>query len=217
MSSIAMPRKRRQRKTAPPSTKQGRRQPFDNAIPPELQITPAMRHVFRFQSSSTLTNVALTLGNFAGICGCYCTTANTLLKFVASSVKIHRISIFTASGGTSSIEWLYPLNYMGPDRESLRDMPTGLTTPSRFTTSPPSDSLASDWANTNLGSSTAMVNITTLQGSVIDVDISWTTKNVYDNSYTSGVTTATLNSYYYLPLDGTTTHLLGAIGLPTTF
>jgi hypothetical protein len=209
--------KKRQRKNPPSPSKRRVREPFQGATPPELQITPANRHVFRFQASSTLTNVALTLGNFYGICGTHCTSANTTVKFVASSIKINRITIFTASGGTSSVEWLYPLNYMGPDRESLRDMPTGLTTPSRFSMTPPSASLANDWINTNVSQSTAMVNITTLQGSVIDVDISWTTKNVYDNSYTSSVATGTQNNWYYLPLDGTTTHLLGVIGLPTTF
>ncbi len=186
-------------------------------VPPRIEITPKVRHRFRFAcpSGSVLSNV--TVLELLGVCGGICTAANTTFKPWAGSVRIHSVRIYNGLSSTgytlANLTWNVAADSYVPDEEWNQTFPEGTTTPGCLTFRPPKKSLASFWLS---GASGAVFSISASAGSVVDVDLSFRLSNQFTAS-TIPIATGTLGTIYYMCLDGNTTHNFAPIGLPFTF
>jgi hypothetical protein len=192
------------------------------SLPPTLDAVIQCRHVFRFQCTtgfSALQNI--TGGNLAGAIGGYCTTVNSTVKTIASSIRVHRVSVWPAVQSSPQnppeIVWFSPITIMEKDASRERVLPAGVSVSSAVTEVPPKATICGDWFAVSSGASQPMFGLLNIgAGDVVDVDLSWTITNNLLGS-TPAVATGVLGTYYYLYLDGSTTHQLQPIGKPTTF
>jgi len=91
--------------------------------------------------------------------------------------------------------------------------PQGCSVPDVLDFVPPKGCLAEFWQG---ASGNAFLRMTLAPGSILDVHLDVTTTNVITPP-SSAIVTGGLGSPYYLPLDGTTSHQILALGLPSTF
>jgi hypothetical protein len=184
-------------------------------LPPQLDITPTVRHTFRFYQTVG-GHTAVTVNNVFGALGGVCYVANSLVKPMASSFKIHKVTIYPAPNlsGTSAcnVAWALATGAQMRDEEKDRTLPEGLTVTSPVESSPPRGSLAAMW---QVGSTNSLFFTDALVGSVLDMDISFTLSNQFVVSGQT-VVTGTLGNIYYLYLDGSTSHNWIPVGFPTT-
>lgn len=100
-------------------------------------------------------------------------------------------------------------------KESI--LPAGITVDRALVSKPPRNTICADWFATSSGASQPMFGMTNVAaGAVIDVHLSASLSNNLvglDRSVTTGV----LKTFYYLYLDGSSTHYMQPVGKPTTF
>jgi len=183
-----------------------------------LQVTPVTRHTFRFSATAAqgaLTPVSVT--NLIGICGGIGTITNSTINHIASSFRVHRVTITApaaaAADTTARITW--GSSNQTPDIEWV-DSTVGSAFPLRVSSVPPKLSDARLWYS-SINAATAVFNLAYPVNAIVDVDIEYTQLNNMALFATAGVTTVVLGNIYYLPLDGVASHNLVAVGLPTTF
>lgn len=192
------------------------------SLPPTLDAVITSRHTFRFSCTtgfSALQNI--TGGNLAGAIGGYCTTANATVKTVASSIRVHRVTVWPPQQGSPQnppeIVWFGPITIMEKDESKERLLPAGVSVTAPVTEKPPGKTLCSDWFAVSSGASQPMFGLLNIAaGAVVDVQLSWTMTNNLLGS-TPAIATGVLGTYYYLYLDGSTSHQLQPVGKPTTF
>lgn len=187
-------------------------------LPPELNATPVVGHVFRFQNTADITTVSITVGNLIGICGTIGTVTNTTVASVASSIKLRRIDCWPGiSTGEHNPEISMATNYgTTSDRSTTKTIPLGVTVSGAFSVRPKRDSLAALWQNSSTTSSTLFTIYDLPKGSVVDVHLTFCMRNSQNGvSYT--VATAVIGTMYYMYLDGPSTHLFTPVALPNTF
>lgn len=191
-------------------------------VPPELNAVISCTHTFRFQcvtGFSALQNI--TGGNLAGAIGGFCTTANSVVKTIASSIRVRKVvvwpSVQTTPQNPPEVTWFSPITVMEKDASKERILPAGYSLSAALVSRPPRNTLCSDWFAVSSGASQPMFGLTNIAGgSVIDVTLSWTiTNNLVTSS--PAIATGTLGTYYYLYLDGSTSHQLQPVGKPSTF
>ncbi len=143
-----------------------------------------------------------------------CTVANTTLRYLATSVRVHRVSVWSppASQGaaaTCTLEWK---TFQGDEYKEVSDSTLSVSRPAHISTKPPPGSLA--WLPMGVSSSTCF-DLTAPVGSIIDVQCTHVLNDtaVAGSSYAVGA--GSLGVVYYLPLDGGTDVYL-PVGLNTT-
>lgn len=185
--------------------------------PPVILLSPTVRHTFRFyQGTATASGRNITVGDFLGICGGVCTVTNSSLRCIATSFKVHSVTMYPATGGSCECNWVDAALDRVPDQAYNRVASVGMTVPVGVRFSPPKDSLASKWFANTLTLTDNVCNIVTTSNSTyFDVDISYTTPNVL-SAVARTITTGTVGVYYYLDLDHGAGSGISPIGLPTT-
>jgi len=194
------------------------------SLPPVLNAVITCKHTFRFVVATGFTALQnITGGNLAGAIGGYVTVANSTLSRVASSIRVHRITIWPASQGvgivplTPEIVWFAPITVMEKDESKERMIPAGISVVAPLNETPPANTLCADWFAVSSGNTQPMFGLLNLAaGAVIDVSMSWTVTNNLTGA-TSAVATGILGTYYYLYLDGSSSHQIQPVGKPTTF
>jgi len=185
------------------------------SLPPSIQITPKLRHTFRFYQTVG-GHTAVTSNSVLAALGGVCYVANSLVKPMASSFKINKVTIYPAPNlsGTSAcnIAWALATGTQIRDEEKDRTLPDGLTVSAPVSSKPPRGSLAAMW---QAGSTNSLFFTDALIGSVLDLDISFTLSNQFLTAGQS-VVTGTLGVIYYLYLDGSTSHNWIPVGVPST-
>jgi len=186
--------------------------------PPPINTVSQGHSVLRFTATSAAAAVSCSIGNVLAAIGGIGTIANSTIESVASSFKLHRITIWPASttagsGQQAEIVWTNSGNYTRDESKSVA-IPAGTTMPDVVVNRPPKDALAADW-QVSTGGSSAMFLVTCPAGSIIDVDVSWTLSNNFAGYTQSGYAAVTQGSAYYARLDGVGGKFL-PLGVPTT-
>lgn len=192
------------------------------SLPPTLDAVITCRHTFGFQvitGFSALLNI--TGGNIAGAIGGYCTITNSRVTCAASSIKIHRVTVWPAQQNSPQnppeIVWFSPITAMEKDASKYEVLPAGISVTAPVSTVPPRGTLCADWFSSVSGASQPVFGLANLAaGDVLHLDVSWTQSNNLlgvDRTVATGV----LGTMYYLFLDGSTSHQIQPIGKPTTF
>jgi len=189
--------------------------------PGKLNTTPANHAVLRFVATTNFgANASITVGNVIGALGVVGTVVNTTTVSVASSFRIHWIRVYPPAQASAlglmqaAVGWAAESGYSKDDSADA-SMPYGVSIGSCVEFKPPAWSEAKRWHSGSLSSNTLFTLTATAQ-SVIEISLDWTLKNNLGGvSFTTA--TAALGSFYYLYLDGNTTHLLQPIDRPTTY
>ena len=185
-------------------------------IPPPLQVTPTYRHTYRFLAATGTSARNVTAKTLLGVAGAVVSVANTTANYIATSAKLHRVTIYpglSSTGAVSpSVTWGSTISFQ-KDSEINRSMPQGVTVGGAVSFRPPPEMGARFWFSS---SSNVVMLVTCPSGSIIDVDLTVTLTNTYGQDNAT-IATGTLGVLYYLPLDGTTSHEMVAVGLPGTF
>lgn len=181
---------------------------------PQINTNIKLSHRYRFLATSALTNVGVDAQDLLGAIGGVCTVANTTLSFLAKTMRIQSIEIWSptatsTTGVTCSIEWL---STNSPSIE-VSDTSINVSEPAHILTSPPKLSLAAFWQQT---ASTDLFIINCPGGSVVDIRLSYVLCDQTTASSSRPITTGTLGRQYYLAMDGPTTNLLVPVSLSTT-
>lgn len=192
------------------------------SLPPVLDAVIACNHVFRFSVTTGFGSlVNITGGNLAGVIGGICTTANATVRTIASSIRVRRITVWPPQQGSPQnppeVVWFSAITIMEKDASRERLLPAGISVTAPLSTRPPRNTLCSDFFAVSSGASQPMFGLINMAaGAVIDVELSWTvTNNLLGSS--PAIATGVLGTYYYLYLDGSTSHQIQPVGKPTTF
>jgi hypothetical protein len=174
--------------------------------------------VLRFTATATAASVQVTIGQVMCAIGSICTIANSTVTSVASSIKLHKITIWPASttaGAAQNAEvlWINVGNFSKDESKSTA-VPSGTTISDVIVDLPPKDSLACFW-QASAGAASPLFSLTCPAGSIIDVDVSWTMSNNFAAVVQAGYAAATLGTLYYSRLDGVGGKFL-PLGVPTT-
>ncbi len=197
------------------NTRRARRAP-GSVEPPRVNLTPASRMTFRFQSGGGLTLAPI--GN-QDLCGLLAVaTAATTLTSVVAAVRIRQVRIYTSASTASNanVEVLWVGNQQRVD-ERFNTATVGSALPACVVTQPPPMSDCSKWIDGAISNFTVM-KLTLPVGSILDLvcDIKYHNQIVYYSPLTytgsSGLTTGYL---YFGPLDRTTSGALSAKLIPT--
>jgi hypothetical protein len=182
-------------------------------LPPEINVTPKLRHVFRFTGGGT--TVTVTTGQILGALGGVCTVTNSTFRPWASTFRIRKLTIWsdvTSSEQNAYIQWSSALGGQVRDEEKVRSFPTGVTITAPLVSTPPPGTLAALWQDS---SSNGIVVFFANPGSIIDLDVEFTLTNAIVTA-TQPITTGTLGSPYYLALDGPSSNVYVPVGLLST-
>jgi len=185
-----------------------------SALPPMINTAIKIRHTYRFTSSSTTALVAVTGGTLAGALGGVCSVVNSTIVAWASSLKIHKITVWPGTGTQNTeVQWANTGNYAKDDSFSEL-IPTGITVDHAIVSVPPRNSLAAFW-QASAGYNTTLFNISAPSGSIVDIDISYTLANNLPGTSVAGYAVAALGTIYYGRLDGVGGKFT-PVGVPTT-
>jgi hypothetical protein len=190
------------------------------SLPPIIQGTPLVKRTFRFRNSSTLVQVGCGLGGVLGALGSICTVTNSKVRTVASSIRIHSITMWLPAGTTGDggfIDWgnAASAGYVKDDSK-ISTIPDGVTETRALLFKPPGKTLCGDWLNPSvLALSTALFFISAPTGAIFDLHVSYTLSNV-NNGVDQTVATGVLGAFYYLSLDGAGGNQIVPVGLTTT-
>jgi len=191
-----------------------KRGPSASSLPPTLETSVESNHVYRFLSTSGSAKV-VSFGTMLGAMGGICTVANTTIKSFHSSMKIMRVTVWSAASSSTEegvqLFWESGTSSQIPDEAKISSIPQGVTVTKALVFVPPEKSLAADW----LSAAANLFSIQSPVGSIVDVHVVGRLSNVFA-SVASTVGTATLGSTYYLSLDGGSSGTYVAQGLPTT-
>jgi len=197
------------------------------SLPPPLQAVVTVHHVFRFvvTTAGAITGTPVTIdgGGLAGALGGTCSVVNSNLTTWASSIRLHRVSIWPSAVAVGTLSpqpeviWYSPSNAVEKDTSVERVLPAGITQTAPVHSRPPKGSFCGMWMNPVVNVTNILFGLTYVPGgSVIDLDVSFTMSN---NMGTLGrvIATGVLGTIYYLYLDGSTRHGLIPAGKPSTF
>jgi hypothetical protein len=165
-----------------------------------------MNYTYRFKATDDFQE-NITVTDVAGALGCYGLSTNTSVKSVFSHYKINSVEIWTPTPSIgSSVTCSCAFIYQNQKPNELTDTSNSILRPAHVFMRPPSDTLASQWINTN-EAATDVLYLLVPSGSVVDVNI---TALLADEQYgpTIGVTTAGTTEFYYLALNGSTNSLV---------
>lgn len=193
------------------------RQKTSNLNPPQILTNVVKSHRYRYLASSAIVAVGIQDVHVQRALGGICTVANTTVAVSVKSFKLNKIEIWAPTSTsttptTVSVEWLGQNN--SPNLEHS-DTSINVSRPAHLITRPPRNSLASFWQNSAGG--TALFVLNCPSGSIIDISVNMIEADESTALLTSTIVTGTLGVQYWLPLDGTTTHLLTPVSLNTTF
>jgi hypothetical protein len=182
-------------------------------LPPRLNTTPTLRHVFRFVTTSGSSGI-VSVDSLAHALGGIVVVDSTTMTPWSSSSRIHSITVWpsasSSSESTAGCLWASGSAGQMKDEELSETVPQGTTVTGPLFFVPPAKSLASDWLIHTL-----TANLMTLfapAGSVIDLDVSFTLKNNFgadDQSVSAGI----LGSVDYGHLDTGQT-IFEPVGVP---
>jgi hypothetical protein len=195
-----------------------------SSLPPTLESVISATHTFRFSCQTAISNTVqnITVGNLAGAIGGIGSVVNTSVQCMASSLRVHRVTIWppletTNPNAAPELLWFSPITAMEKDESKNTLVPTGITVTKSITATPPKNSITGDWTACSSNSSQTMFGLINIAaGAVSDVQLSWTISNNYVG-FTASASTAAVGSQYYLYLDGSTSHKLQPVGKPSTF
>lgn len=187
-------------------------------IPPTVDTVAKAHSVLRFTATSAAASTNISLATLMVACGSICTIANSTVASVASSVKLHKITIWPASttaGAGQNAEVLWPeLGNITKDESKSTAIPAGVTIADVIMERPPKETQVAFWNSSGGGGST-LFSLTCPAGSIIDVDLTWTLRNNIAGVTQAGYAAATLGAFYYGRLDGVGGKFL-PLGVPTT-
>ncbi len=181
--------------------------------PPQVPSNVSITRVWSFTSASA-SGLSITDGQLLGICGAVCDVANTSLRYIAATVKVHSVEIWTppsavGAASTCLLSWASSAFVLGPE---VADTSMSTAMPAHIKTKPPPGSagafVLSNGAN-------LICKITAPAGSVIRVHATHVLLDSAAVGTSYAVAAGTLGVLYYLPLDGTGDQYL-PIGLNTT-
>jgi len=187
-------------------------------MPPELETVVTCHTVLRFTATSAASNVNATIANLLVACGSICTIANSTVTSVASSLRLHRVTIWPSpqtAGSGQQAEVLWPeLGNTTRDESKSVAIPSGLTMADVISDTPAKNTVSAFW-NSSGGGASPLFTITCPAGSIVDVSITFTLRNNISGVTQAGYAAAGLGSYYYGRLDGVGGKFL-PLGVPTT-
>jgi hypothetical protein len=172
-------------------------------LPPVLQYTTTVDHVYRFGCVTNSTLSAVTGATLATAIGGVATSGSNLAAW-ASSFLIKKITIWpsaeTASDSTPSVVWT---SYGEQSKDSVKGsaLPQGITIEKALVTHPPRNSLASMWQVVASNSNT-LFTLTMEAGAIIDVHVVYTISNGLVGGATATTSGMTTGKVYYDYLDG---------------
>ncbi len=148
--------------------------------------------------------------------GGICTVVNSVFRAWATSFKIVSLDMWLPEGGQGEIAWVVDNTDQGPDQAFDAMVPTGITTSERLSTSPPKESIASDWVNDTAVMADDLFSVTSsVAGAILDMDVEYTLPNEF--SLTSiTIAAGVLGTAYYLALDDATGGNIVPVNRPTT-
>jgi len=190
------------------------------SLPPILNVTPTLGHTFRFTNSANQVGVAITGAQLQGALGTIGTATNSTVRPWASSVRIHRITIWPSAGSNPPIapgvEW-GAISGALKDEGKYTGLPYGITQEKAIVSKPPKKSLCADWLSLTAMNVTTLFYVTAPAGSILDISVSFTLAAAFVSSASISTATAAIGTIYYLSLDGNSSHIWSPLGLPTTF
>jgi len=102
-----------------------------------------------YTHSGALATVGVTLRSMLQACGGIVTVANTTVSLWASSMRLHRITVWPSPSSTLDetvqIQWVNAATGFVKDQSKIRVLPGGVTDTSPCSFSPPPKTLAADW------------------------------------------------------------------------
>jgi len=182
-------------------------------LPPKINASVTVNHVFRFKSTVS-TTVTVSVADLALICGGVATSGTSFTGW-CSSFRVKSFKIWPAEGTVdvnAGVEWVGAVQQIGRDILEEEVLPNGITVTKCLTSRPPAKCSAADW--TLLSSPTnVMALVTTASGSIIDVSLEFTLVNIFNGpSFTGAGFTAGAIYYGCLDQQGAAAYL--PIGLP---
>jgi len=190
------------------------------SLPPVLNTSPTIGHTFRFTNTANSTALAISGALLQGALGVMGTATNSTVRPWATSVRIHKITIWPSAGSNPPIapgvEW-GAVSSTVKDEGKYTGLPYGITEERAMISRPPKKSVCSDWLSLQATGITTLFYITAPAGSIMDISLSYTLANVFVTSNAITTATAVIGTVYYLALDGNSSHNWGPIGLPTTW
>jgi hypothetical protein len=201
----------------------GNRNPNLRNMPEQLKpynADPINVRKFRYIYTGSAGTVSITRANIVAL-WTVGTVNNSAVTSCFAAARVRSVMVRTAgvtSGGnltlgysSSSITWV---SENAPDSEvSVTGNPDH---PGAMKSSPPVGSLASYWSNYNSSDlTTTLFNLSLNPNDIVEVVVEWTPAN---STETLGVTVvnAAVGNFYYLALDGVSTHSLTPVSNPTT-
>jgi hypothetical protein len=185
-------------------------------LPPSIQTTPCVSHVFRFSAGMSANN-AVTVPTLLGSLGGICTVTNSKLVQFASSAMIRSVTIWPSPTGAGvddcAIYWSTAAGSRVPDGAKSKILPEGITITTAIRSRPPRGSLAGTWFTNQ--DSFGLFHVVCGSGSIVDVAVNYRISNVLlpiSTTIVSGV----LGVPYYLALDGPSINNLTPVELPHT-
>jgi hypothetical protein len=183
---------------------------------PTLAARPMMNHTYRFAADNALSAVDITEKDLLACMGAICTVANTTLRSVYYSVKLHSVEMWSTAGtvgGISSmtLEWGSDAPVANTNK-LVSDASISSAYPCHIYAKPPPGSFASFWMDAT--NDNIVFTVSTDSACVMDVNLTGILLDGSTSSATVTVGTASLGVLYYPPLDGSTDKLL-PVGLNT--
>jgi len=188
------------------------------SLPPTVDTVVKAHSVLRFTATAAAASVNVTTASLMMACGGIGTIANSTVASVASTLKLHKITIWPASttaGAGQNAEVLWSdLGGITKDESKSTAIPAGVTVADVISERPPRETQAHFWQSSSGGGSNLFA-LTCPAGSIIDVSVSWTLRNNISGVTQAGYAAVTLGAFYYARLDGVGGKFL-PLGVPTT-
>jgi len=191
-------------------------QKTSKSLPPVLDLTPNVSHVYRFQVASS-GSYTITGAGIAGALGVMAYGIASVGTW-ASSFKIRKVTVWPSpsSSAVSGATLAWAAGTISQEKDVLvdRTLPSGVSVTDSVSFAPPASTLAGMWLSLLAFSSDIFV-IDVESGSIIDLAVSYTLSNSFS---TDGivVASAVVGQPYYLALDGPASNKIVPVGLPTT-
>jgi len=189
------------------------------SLPPVMNISQIVRGRYRFTSLSN-TLVSVSIADVLGALGGFCTVANSTFKPWASSFRIKEIRMYPGvnpSVGVSynSVAWNSGISGVAQDQERVDDLPSGITVTHALSFKPPVRSLTADWISCIATTTTNLFAIQSQNGTLVELYVDYTLSNQFQAGAIT-ISSGTLGSIYYLPLDGAASAEYPSTHLPST-
>lgn len=181
--------------------------------PPQLRTNVTINHRYRFTSTNAASTSILD-SDLLGIAGAVCSVANSTLRMIAASTKLHSVEVWTppASQGaaaTCSLQWASTT--FSPTVE-VSDTSVSVAEPAHIVATPPPGSASSFWMG---AAGNAVMTLVCPVGSIIDVTCTHLLMDTGAAGTAYTVAAGVLGALYFLPLDGDT-DLYPPVSLTTT-